>query len=111
MNPPLKRFITLRKNLFQVLVFLCIILSISFQGIECQQLSSKPEAISIPCSGYTVAECVEIGKIETILLQSDLMKTNKSKHLQAAFVNLANVYNPIPLVDVSRDFLIRKKSI
>ena len=97
-----------KKNFFQVL--LSIILSISLKGFDCQQISSKPEAVSIPCSGYTVAECEEIGKIEIFLLQSDGMKANKSKHFQAVFVNLANVYNPIPHVDVSRDFLIRKKS-
>ena len=70
---------------------LCIILSICFKGIECQEISSKPKAISIACSGYTVAECEEIGKIEIFLLQSDGMKANKSKHFQAVFVNLANV--------------------
>ena len=52
-----------------------------------------------------MAECVEIGKIETILLQSDLMKTNKSKHLQAVFVNLANA-PPSPM-----GYIVRKANV
>ena len=78
------------KKIFFFQVLLCIILSISFKGIECQQISSKPEAISIPCSGYTVAECEEIGK-NIFAAKKGGMKTNKSKHFQVVFVNLANV--------------------